>query len=65
MLHFPNLAKCASSRPHCICQLLWGLISIAMLEGSNVGEDCALFHTQCHSLTETDSLHFRKERDGD
>lgn len=32
VLHFPNLAKCASSPARCVCQLLWGLISIAALE---------------------------------
>lgn len=45
VLRFPNLAKCASSPSHCVCQLLWGLISIAVLEGPSAGDDCPLFHT--------------------
>lgn len=39
VLHFLNLAKCAVP-PRCVRQLLWGLISIAPLEGSS-----PLFHT--------------------
>lgn len=39
VLHFLNRAKCAVP-PRCVRQLLWGLISMAPLEGSS-----PLFHT--------------------
>lgn len=58
VLHFLNLAKCGSITPHSICQLLWGLISIAELEMEPTAEeDCPYFflHTllvgQFHALT--------------
>lgn len=68
VLHFANLAKCASRPTHCVCQLLWGLISIAVLEMDPVQNETVPYFARClvgqhHAPTEIDSSCFRKPTD--